>query len=224
MNLNRNYSSPNCDPVLIPVEFLVLHYTAGDLVSTLDLFLDPEQQVSSHLVIAEDGEIYELVLCWEGAVHRAWHAGRSYWVDGNKRWQDFNNFSIGIEIVNLNGNLLPYTQAQYAALKDVTEHLRRQFPALDSPERIIGHEQIAGWRGKVDPGVHFDWGLYYDQNFEGLSHPERRPICHPEILDSFSRFVEAAPAETDRPSKYWHAVSHAMETVHRLIQGKNEPS
>jgi len=221
LNLNRYFSSPNYDPVQIPVEFLVVHYTAGNLESTLKLFMDPEQEVSSHLVIAEDGEIFELVPCWEGIVQQAWHAGRSYWVEAGVRWEEFNNFSVGIEIVNLNGNLFPYNQAQYAALHEVTDHLRGVYPALNSPERVIGHEQIAGWRGKVDPGVHFDWKLYYDQNFSGEIHPERRPICHPEILDSFSRFVGAVPADMEVPSTYWHAVSHAMETTHRLVQENN---
>jgi N-acetyl-anhydromuramyl-L-alanine amidase AmpD len=218
LKLNRNYSSPNYDPVQIPVEFLVLHYTAGDLNSTLDLFLDPKQKVSSHLVIAADGEIYELVQCLEGTVHRAWHAGRSYWLEGEKRWEAFNNFSIGIELVNLDGNFFPYTEAQYTALKEVSNHLRGKYPALNSTERIIGHEHIAGWRGKVDPGVHFDWKLYYKQNFKGASHPERIPACHPELLESFDKVVGAVTAEKEGPSKFWHAVSQAMETANRLIQ------
>jgi len=55
MKPNHNFSSPNYDPVQIPVEFLVLHYTAGNLESTLALFLDPSKEVSSHIVIDESG-------------------------------------------------------------------------------------------------------------------------------------------------------------------------
>ena len=120
MKRNREFTSPNYDPVEIPVEFLVLHYTAGDLASTLELFLDPAREVSAHLIIAEDGEVFELVPCWDGLVHKAWHAGRSFWIDPEKKWEEFNNFSIGIEIVNLNGNLFPYSERQYQALAEVT--------------------------------------------------------------------------------------------------------
>ena len=137
-------------------------------------------------------------------------------------WQEFNNFSIGIEIVNLNGNLLGYSEKQYAALKEVMDHLRSQYEALNSPQRVIGHEQIAGWRGKVDPGVHFDWDRFCEVNFPGEAHPKRDSQCHPEIIDSFQRFLEAMPEDPKASGPYWHAISHAMETSNRLIQKINE--
>lgn len=224
MKPNRLFSSPNYDIVEIQVEFLVLHYTAGDLQSTLDLFLDPKKEVSSHLVLDIDGTLYQLVPCWDGSTQRAWHAGRSTWIEGGKRWQAFNDFSIGIEIVNLNGNLLPYSRAQYTALQEITEHLRALYPALNSPRRVIGHEQIAGWRGKVDPGAFFDWDKFYNQNFPGEAHPVRKSLCHPDIADSFRRFVSLFPKDYEIPMKYWHAVSHAMETCSRLIQAQKETS
>ncbi len=218
MKQNSNFSSPNFDPVKIPVEFLVLHYTAENLESTLALFLDPSRKVSSHIVIDENGDVYELVKCLDGSTQRAWHAGRSYWLENANRWEEFNNFSIGIEIVNFNGNLLPYTEEQYAALKDVTDHLRSKYEALNSAQRIVGHEQIAGWRGKVDPGIYFDWSLFYEHNYGEIDVPIRRNFCHPEIADSFQRFFDAFPKDTEIPPQYWRAVSHAMETSNRLIQ------
>ena len=218
MKPNHRFKSPNFNAVEIPVEFLVLHYTAGDLPSTLELFLDPEKEVSSHLVLDTDGSLYELVRCWDGTTQRAWHAGRSYWVEAGENWEAFNDFSIGIEIVNLNGNLFPYSQAQYDAIQEITDHLRSKYPALNTPQRVIGHEQIAGWRGKVDPGVLFDWDQFYDQNYPDKEHPARKGLCHPDIVDSFQRFVGLFPQDSEIPSRYWHAVSHAMETCSRLIQ------
>ena len=215
---NREFSSPNYDPVQIPVDFLVLHYTAGTLESTLALFLNPDREVSSHLVIDLDGQVYELVKCWEGTTQRAWHAGRSHWTEAGVRWDEFNNFSIGIEIVNLNGNLFPYTAEQYAALAEVTGHLGSKYEALNAPQRVLGHEQIAGWRGKVDPGFYFDWDRYYQDSFDGQAHPIRDYRCHPEIADSFKRFAGVLPADSAFSSGYWHAVSHAMETSNRLCQ------
>ena len=179
--------------------------------------MDTSRKVSSHIVIDENGEVYELVKCLEGSTQRAWHAGRSYWFENGHKWEEFNNFSIGIEIVNLNGNLLPYTEQQYAALKEVTDHLRSQYDALNSPHRVVGHEQIAGWRGKVDPGILFDWHLYYKQNFGEIDVPIRENFCHPEIADSFQRLIDAFPKDTPIPAQYWRGVSHAMETINRLI-------
>src|SRR5690348_11755318 len=160
MQINRDYRSPNYTAEIIPVEFLVLHYTAGDLRRTLELFSDPAREVSSHFVIDLDGAIYEPVACSDGTVYRAWHAGQSYWFDGEQTWEGFNGFSIGIELVNLNGNLLPYPQAQYEALFELVARLRSIYPGLNNPERVLGHEHIAGWRGKADPGGFFDWKLF----------------------------------------------------------------
>ena len=92
------------------------------------------------------------------------------------------------------------------------------YVALNSPHRMIGHEQIAGWRGKVDPGDQFDWNAYYEQNFNGHEQPSRKCICHPEIADSFGRFVEAVGKDSGVSDRVWHAVSHAMETSNRLLQ------
>lgn len=215
MKINREYASPNFDAIEIPVEFIVIHYTAGDLSSTLELFLDASKEVSSHLIVAEDGEIFEIVRCWKGVVDKAWHAGRSIWSESVQKWEEFNNFSIGIEIVNLNGNLFPYTDEQYEALAFITAHFRSKFKALNSSKRIIGHEQIAGWRGKVDPGYHFDWKRYYSENYPDQEYPKREYVCHPEILESFEKFrVDGYNISVQN----WHAVSHAMETTNRLLQ------
>ena len=214
---NRQFRSPNFDPIQIPVEFLVLHYTAENLQSTLEIFMDTSRKVSSHLVIDQDGQVYELVECLDGFTQRAWHAGQSNWFENGAQWEQFNDFSIGIEIVNLNGNLLPFTPQQYDALKAVTSHLRMYYPALNSPQRVVGHEQIAGWRGKVDPGIFFNWQHYYQQNYGEIDFPVRENTCRPEIADSCQRMVDAFPQDTPLPPKFWRAISHAMETTHRLI-------
>ncbi|MDE0092638.1 MAG: hypothetical protein OXN83_05090, partial [Oligoflexia bacterium] len=31
------------------------------------------------------------------------------------------------------------------------------YPALKSSDRVLGHEHVAGCRGKKDPGCFFDW-------------------------------------------------------------------
>lgn len=118
MTINHGYKSNNHrNRKNESIEFLVLHYTAVPLATTLGIFtnkyeiakedseyfispkeeVDHEQlcknEVSAHYVISEDGEIFHLV----SEDRAAYHAGVSFW---NSK-QNINNSSIGIEQVNL---------------------------------------------------------------------------------------------------------------------------
>ena len=160
MVISREYRSPHFEgKKSIPVEFVVLHYTAQSLKESLRIFLDTgSKPVSCHLLIDEQGGIYELVDCWNGNCKKAYHAGKSFFRDTKgKKWENFNDFSLGIELVNWNGNIFPFTDSQYKSLFKLLFHLKNIYPALQDPERLIGHEHIAGFRGKKDPGGCFDW-------------------------------------------------------------------
>ncbi|MCU5771457.1 1,6-anhydro-N-acetylmuramyl-L-alanine amidase AmpD [Erwiniaceae bacterium BAC15a-03b] len=104
-------------------------------------------RVSAHCLIRRDGEIVQYV-----PFHlRAWHAGVSLW----QGRENCNDFSIGIELEGT--DILPYTDAQYLALKDVTQLLMQHYPL--TVERITGHSDIAPVR-KTDPGPAFDWDKF----------------------------------------------------------------
>ena len=159
MFISRECRSPHFEPKQISVQFAVLHYTAQSLKKSLEIFLSPfASPVSCHLLIDERGGVFELVESWEGPCQKAFHAGPSRFVDSeNKVWEDFNNFSLGIELVNWNGNIFYFTESQYESLFKALSHLKSVYPALQNPDRIVGHEHIAGFRGKKDPGHLFDW-------------------------------------------------------------------
>ena len=93
-----------------------------------------------------------------------------------KFYERFNNFSIGVELINYNGNLFEYTTKQYQSLKGVLERLKAHYPALQNPNRILGHEHIAGHRGKVDPGHCFDWPLFFKMSYPDFAPPIRKAI------------------------------------------------
>ena len=205
--------SPNCTREIIPVEFLVLHYTAVNLQTTLDIFLNPECQVSAHLVIGEDGQVFEMVDCLDGQAHRAWHAGDSRW----RQWQAFNDFSIGIELVNLNGNLFEFTNAQYESLRKIVGQLKQHYPVLHSAERVLGHEHIAGFRGKADPGYCFDWQRFYRECYAGQPAPERRALMPEKLQKSLAQLARNAPAEPKKQQQFWADVSRLSEVTLRLI-------
>ena len=160
------------------MEFLVLHYTSVSLAKTLEIFQNPKAKASAHLVIDQSGEIYELVSCLNGLCHKAWHAGGTHFSPAGTTTilQGFNNFSIGIELVNYNGNFYPYTKEQYEALQALLKELKTYYPALKDPNRVLGHEHIASHRGKVDPGHGFDWPLFFKMNYPKVKAPVRKPL------------------------------------------------
>lgn len=105
-------------------------------------------RVSCHLLIRRDGQLIQYV----PLNRRAWHAG-----DSNFRGHlGCNDYSIGIELEGSDEH--PFTDAQYAALNQATQAIRRHYPAI-TRERITGHADIAPGR-KTDPGPRFDWSRY----------------------------------------------------------------
>ena len=165
MFVSKKYRSTHFENIDIPVEFVILHYTAQSLKASLDIFLG-SKPVSCHLLIDRDGSVYELVECWEAICKKAFHAGQSLFKSDQQEWKNFNEFSIGIELVNWNGNIFQYNTAQYQSLFKVLSHLKSIYPNLNSSDRILGHEHIAGFRGKKDPGYFFDWKKLFQEVYQ----------------------------------------------------------
>lgn len=107
--------------------------------------------VSSHCFIDRQGGTVQFV-----PFHlRAWHAGRSCF-NGE---DECNDFSIGIELEG--ADTIPYTDAQYATLVELTGEIMTAYPEI-SADRITGHSDIAPGR-KTDPGPAFDWHRYLNE-------------------------------------------------------------
>jgi AmpD protein len=160
--------SPNADqrPAGCAVDLLVIHNISlppgqfggryiGDLfLNCLDPAVHPyfreiaHLEVSAHLLILRDGSAQQFV----ALDRRAWHAGQSDYC-GRERC---NDFSIGIELEGSDD--MPFTDAQYRRLDDLTQQIRKLFPAITA-DRIVGHSDIAAGR-KTDPGPCFDWDRY----------------------------------------------------------------
>lgn len=104
-------------------------------------------QVAAHCLIRRDGEVVQYV----PFQLRAWHAG----VSNYQGREACNDFSVGIELEGT--DTLPYTDAQYRSLQDVTEQLIAEYPAMAL--NITGHSDIAPQR-KTDPGPAFDWARF----------------------------------------------------------------
>lgn len=186
MHINCKHLSPNFDNKKMDVCFIVLHYTACSLKDSLAIFLDTKSKASAHYIIDIDGQIYNCV----ATDKVAWHAGHSKFCDIEKKeWQAFNNFSIGIELVNLNGNLFNYTNSQYQNLFLLIKKLQKQYPVLIDPNKILGHEHIAGFRGKADPGYFFDWKKLFSNCYEKKIHPSRKAIINNVLLKKYQKHL-----------------------------------
>ena len=157
--------SPNCDerPAGSAIDLLVIHYISlppGEFggsgiieffTNRLDAGAHPfyaaiaDTKVSAHFLVRRDGGLIQFVPC----AKRAWHAGESSW-KGRARC---NDFSIGIEMEG--SGEVPFTDAQYGKLAELTRALQARYPIAD----ILGHSEVAPGR-KEDPGPHFDWARY----------------------------------------------------------------
>lgn len=210
MKLHIPFQSPNTDFQIIPVHFLILHYSAGSLEKTLSLFKNPKKKISSHFIIDHDGKIYEILPCLNKKPLKAFHAGRSFWMDKEKKhWKEFNDISIGVELINNNGNIFPYTDDQYQSLINLTFELKKKYSDLQSPERVLGHEHIAGFRGKVDPGCHFHWPSYFKKAYPDKNAPKRLPVLPEYLKERFSRLVHSL-SETN-----WNTLNTLLEKQYR---------
>ncbi len=161
------------------VRFIVMHYTAADFKTSVDLltrgaasahYLVPDPSDPSYLETGNsDVKIFNLV----DEKDRAWHAGVSSWRGRN----NLNDTSIGIEIVNLatddgqgNFDFPPFNPQQISAVKELAANIIQRYPDI-SPVNVVGHSDIAPGR-KSDPGAAFPWkqlseagiGAWYDES------------------------------------------------------------
>jgi N-acetyl-anhydromuramyl-L-alanine amidase AmpD len=151
--------SPNYNrrPDAAVVDTIVLHSTViPTLEATTRAFYDTKSQVSAHFTIGKDGSIVQNVSTFS----RAWHAGVSKDKQGR---ENLNNFSIGIELVNLNDGKDPYPESQIIALQDLILALRRRFPTL---QYITSHEYIAVPKGRKSDPKRYPWKTLEGLGFE----------------------------------------------------------
>lgn len=175
-------SAPRPDGTV--VDILVLHYTELPLQESLDILSDDrrEAKVSAHYVLALDGTIHRLVP--EDRV--AWHAGRSHW----RGREALNATSIGIEIVNLDGDRHDYPAPQVAALIGLCHDILARHPAIE-PRNVVGHSDIAPQR-KIDPGRRFPWKTLADAGVGLWPTATGRPL-HGELHAALQRYGYAPP-------------------------------
>ncbi len=207
-NFNNNKIQP---------EFIIIHYSAGDWNRIKYHF--EKGGNSAHFVIDLDGSVDEVVSALTYGPFEAYHAGFGTYSLSKHKFNfnyPFNKISIGIELINLNGNLFKFTDKQYISLTHLIKKLQNKYQTLNDPERIIGHEHIAFYRGKVDPGLKFDWQLL----FKSLGYKEPFPkrissLSSREIKKIKTQFEKETWNKKDL-SSYWDRFNYFLESYAKM--------
>jgi len=137
-----------------PIAILVLHHTASSLPSALDSLQgrNKAHMVGVHYLVSDEQPKARIFrMCPDSLA--AFHAGKSAW----GKYESLNQSSVGIEIVNYDGNVHPYPKPQVEAVLALAQHLVATHHI--SPENVVAHSDIAVGR-KVDPGALFPWEYF----------------------------------------------------------------
>jgi len=163
-------------------EYIVIHFTSAVVNHRDDPYgeenlrnLFVENGVSINYIILRDGR----VKCYIPEERAAWHAGKGE-LDDEKYENSLNKYSIGIEIAaigsqsdmspylspyeysQLPGELIGFTDEQYASLKLLVDDLSTRYGIPLDRDHVIGHEEYSPT--KTDPGELFDWSIIVPEN------------------------------------------------------------
>ncbi len=150
LRIEQGPPSLGCEPRAHPVSVLVLHHTAGSLPSSLEILQgkDPKHKVGVHYVVTDEPKPRVIRMVLESMA--AYHAGKSAWGP----LEGLNQHSIGIEVINYDGNVYGYSDAQADILFALCSEIVRRHDLR--PWNIVGHSDVSVGR-KVDPGSKFPW-------------------------------------------------------------------
>ena len=149
MKYITKYKSPNYNSRKNSrVQLIIIHYTAlKNTLEAISYLCKKEKKVSSHYLISQNGNVYNLV----DDKYRAWHAGQSFWHEIT----DINSISIGIELdYNPKGKNNKFSFKMIYSLKKLIRKLQKNYKI--NKNSILAHSDVAPFR-KKDPGKHFPW-------------------------------------------------------------------
>jgi len=144
------------------IDFIILHHIEAESLKEAVLLLK-KHQVSSHFIIGDEGEIYNLVD--ENDV--AYHAGVSNW----QGFEGLNKNSIGIEFFNCDAFGKKFSKKQLRAGVELCLELMKKYKI--AAKNVVGHSDIAYdcatnlHNRKQDPSHLFDW-KFFAENGVGI--------------------------------------------------------
>ncbi|MCX8488709.1 MAG: N-acetylmuramoyl-L-alanine amidase [Opitutales bacterium] len=167
------------EPRKEPVTCLILHHTAGSLPSSVDILQgkDPKHKVGIHYLVTDEPKPRVIRMVPENLA--AYHAGKSAW----GKLTNLNQHSIGIEIINYDGNVYPYSDAQAEIIFALCAEIIRRHDI--KPWNVLAHSDIAVGR-KVDPGSKFPWAKLASLGIGAWPLPN-------EVADNLSKKAKLTP-------------------------------
>jgi N-acetylmuramoyl-L-alanine amidase len=134
-----------------PIQALILHHTGGNLAGSYEVLQGRKSshRVGIHYLVTDETPPRVIAMVPESRV--AFHAGKSGW----RQFESLNQNSIGIEIINLDGNIHRYPPAQQDLVAKLCADILRRHPTI-APTEVLAHSDIAIGR-KIDPGLLFPW-------------------------------------------------------------------
>ena len=177
--IEQGPGSMGAEPRKEPVTCLILHHTAGSLPSSLDILQgkDPKHKVGIHYLVTDEPKPRVIRMVPENLA--AYHAGKSAW----GKLTNLNQHSIGIEIINYDGNVYPYSDAQAEILFALCAEIIRRHDI--KPWNVLAHSDIAVGR-KVDPGSKFPWAKLASLGIGAWPLPN-------EVADNLSKKAKLTP-------------------------------
>jgi N-acetyl-anhydromuramyl-L-alanine amidase AmpD len=182
-----------------PIQALVLHHTGGNLAGSYEVLQGRKSshRVGIHYLVTDETPPRVIAMVPEAKV--AYHAGKSGW----RQFDGLNQASIGIEIINLDGNLHRYPAAQQELVAKLCADILRRHPGI-APTEVLAHSDIAVGR-KIDPGLLFPWAEFAARGIgawplpadvEGYlkSAPKAEPAELRRLLQTYGYAVEPGDA------------------------------
>ena len=218
-------SCENIEPRSVPITYLILHHTAAPLPSALEILRgkDPQHKVGIHYLVSD--EVLPRVFKLASEEFSTSHAGRSKWL----HVKSMNQASIGIEIVNLDGNTHPYPKEQINKVINLSLDIIKRYniPATN----VLAHSDIAIGR-KIDPGSNFPWKLLAERGvgaWPDAADVEKFKILYSKKIPSNSELFEMLKTYGYRPENSHHkAIKQALESFQRhfrtsKVNGEADP-
>lgn len=150
LRIEQGPASVGGEPRTQKISALILHYTATPLPASLDVLQGRKanHKVGVHYLVTDEAVPRIIQLMPETMA--AYHAGKSGW----GALEGMNQHSVGIEVVNLDGNQHAYSPAQAELLFALCADIIRRNQI--HPTMVLGHSDVSVGR-KVDPGALFPW-------------------------------------------------------------------
>ncbi|HEY7414666.1 MAG TPA: peptidoglycan recognition family protein, partial [Ktedonobacteraceae bacterium] len=151
-------------PTDFPISYVAIHDIEGTAQDALNVFQDPNSDVSIHYIVGSDGTVYQVL--HEKDI--AYQIG-NYW---------YNQRSIGIEHAGFDATgFLWYNATEYLASAKLVAYLIEKYHIPFDHDHIVSHGTVPAPTlgtspNHVDPGPYWLWGYYF-----GLIHKQGIPYA-----------------------------------------------